>query len=224
MWKALQYKSFARLFYASLISQIGSRIHRVALLVLIYTATKDVLWVSLALGVQLVASIGIGPVVSAWADAQERRRLLVMSDVLRALLVPLIPLLGVQSPAILLSLIFILEVLRNLHDPVASAIVPELVPEEGMDAANALMLFSDRFAEVAFVGLAGVLVAMVGPAPAFWIDAVSYIASAVVLLGLPRLEPAPASRSGYWSRVREGIGYLVTQPTIRRTVGILFAA
>src|SRR5919202_6794943 len=105
MWKAFQYKNFARLFYASLISQIGSRIHRIALLVLIYTATGDVLWVSFALGVQLVASIGVGPVVSAWADTQERRRLLIMSDLLRALLVPLIPLLGIQSPAILLTLI-----------------------------------------------------------------------------------------------------------------------
>src|SRR5919202_1358417 len=201
MWKALQYKSLARLFYASLISQIGSRIHRVALLVLIYTTTGNVLWVSFALGVQLVASVGIGPMISGWADAQERRRLLVMSDVLRALLVPLIPLLGVQSPAILLSLIFILEVLRNLHEPVASAIIPELVPEEGMDAANALMLFSERFAQVAFTGLAGVLVAAVGFEPAFWIDALTFLLSSLILLGLPHLQPTQEKAANYLSQV-----------------------
>ena len=224
MWKALQHKNFARLFYAALISEIGTRIHRIALLVLVYTTTGDVLWVSLALGVQLVTTVAVAPVLSAWADGQERRRLMVLSDLGRVLLVPLIPALGMQSPVILLTLIFAIEVLRNIHEPVITAVIPELIPESDLDAANALMLFTQRFAEVAFVGLAGVLVGLVGAAPAFWIDALSYLLSALILMRLPLLAGAVARPGGYWLRVREGIGFLVRQPAIRRTVGILFAA
>ncbi len=225
MWQVLsKYKGFARLFYATFISQIGTKIHRIALLVLVYALTENALWVSLTMAVQLVATIGVGPLVSAWSDSRERRRLLVVSDLLRAALVPLIPLVGANSLHVLLILVFAIEVLRNVHDPVSNAVIPELLPEDGVDAANGLMMFAERFAEVAFVGLAGVLVATVGARPAFWIDALTYLISGLILLRLPRLDPGEAELAGYWSRVREGAHHLVTQPTIRRTVGTLFAA
>lgn len=224
MWKALRHKGFARLFYASLISEIGSKIHRIALLVLVYTLTEEALWVSLVLAVQLVATVGMGPLISAWSDTQERRRLLVAADLLRAPLVLLIPLVGLHSLGVLLGLVFAIEVLRNVHHPVSSAAIPELLPEEEIDSANGLIMFAQRFAEVAFVGLAGVLVATVGARPAFWIDALTYVASGLMLLGLPRLAPSRADHADYWSRVREGISYLYEHQTIRRTVGTLFTA
>ncbi len=220
MLKALQVRDFARLFYATLISEIGNRIHRIALLVLIYSLTKDALWVSATLGVQVVATLMVTPAISAWADSQERRHLLVISDLLRVLIVPLIPLVGTQSLWLLLTLVFIVEVLRNLHDPVANAVIPELVSDDRLDAANALMLFTDRFAEVAFVGAAGALVGFLGPQPAFWIDAASFLLSGLILLGLPPLRPKEQLDASYWSRVREGVVYVVRHPTISRVIGV----
>jgi MFS family permease len=224
MWKALRHKNFARLFYASLISQAGSKIHRIAILLLVYTLTHYAIWISLVLAAQLVATMGVGPLIAAWSDTQERRRLLVGADFLRAILVPLIPLVGVRSLPLLIGLVFAIEVLRILHDPIASAVIPELLPEEGVDAANSLMLFAERFAEVAFVAAAGALVAFVGSAPAFWIDSLTYLVSGILLLRLPRLEIAGVDRGGYWSRVRGGLSHILRQPAIRRTVITLFTA
>src|ERR671916_603521 len=118
MWKALGYRKFAHLFYASVISEMGSKIHRIALLVLVYMLTQQALWVSLMLVMQLAASVGAGPALSAWADTQERRRLLIVSNLLRAPLVLLIPVIGVRHLGILLALTFLIEVLRSVHDPV----------------------------------------------------------------------------------------------------------
>ncbi len=224
IWKVLKHQDFARLFIATLISEIGSKVHRIALLVMIYAMTGDVVGVSMALAVQMLATVAVAPLISVWADTQERRRLLVASDWLRVLLVALIPLLGIYHIGLLLALVFVIEVLRSLHDPVANAVVPDLVPAEALDSANGLMLFCQRFAEVAFVGLAGVLVAVLGPQPAFWIDALSYLASGLILLTLPQLHSGSVKRADYWTRVREGIAYLVKQPAIRSTVGTLFAA
>jgi MFS family permease len=224
LWKALRYQDFARLFIATLVSEIGSKLHRIALLVLIYTLTGQALWVSLILVIQLAASVTVGPVLAAWADTQERRRLLVLTNLLRAPLVACIPLLGLRSLSVLLLLIFVVEVLRSIHDPVVSAVIPEIVPSEGMDAANGLVLFAQRFAEVAFVGLAGLLVAAVGPEAAFWIDAVSYVLAGLILLRLPRIEPGAASRAPYWERVRQGGRHIARHKVVRRTVGTLFVA
>jgi len=217
-------KGFARLFYATLISAIGDNIHRIALMVLVYTLKEEALWVSLTLGVQLLTSVVVGPIISTWSDTQERRKLLVATDLLRVPLVLLIPLVGMKSMVGLLILVFAIEIMRIVHHPVIWAVVPELVPEKEMDTANSMMLFTGRFAEVVFVGLAGLLVATVGPAPAFWIDAGTFLASGLIVLGLPSMKPGQKEETGYWSRVREGIDHLLNQPKIRRTVGTLFCA
>lgn len=216
--------SFARLFLATLISEVGNKIHRIALLVLIYQMTEQALWVSLALAVQLVTTMLVGPLISAWADAQERRRLLVASEWMRVPLVILIPLLGTRSLAVLLVLMFMIEIFRNINVPVAGAVIPDLVREEEVDTANGLMMFTQRFAEVAFVGLAGALVGLIGAAPAFWVDAVTFLASGLILLGLPRLEPGYEVQAGYWAKVREGVAHLTGNAIVRRTVGRLFVA
>jgi MFS family permease len=225
MWKTLRtHKGFAKLFYSNFISAIGNNIHRIALMVLVYSLTEEALWVSLTLGIQLVTSVVVGPLVSTWSDGQERRKLLVITDLIRVPLVLLIPLVGIKSLAVLMVLVIAMEFLRILHDPVIWAVVPELVSEEEMDTANSMMLFTGRFAEVVFVGLAGLLVAAVGAAPAFWIDAGTFLASGLIVLGIPRIASNQEGESGYWSRVREGIEHILKNPSIRRTVGTLFCA
>jgi len=62
----------------------------------------------------------------------------VWSDLLRAPLVALIPLLGAKSLPVLLLLVFLIELLRDLHDPIQNAVVPDLVPKEEVDEANSL--------------------------------------------------------------------------------------
>ncbi len=222
--KLLRFRSFARLFLASFISEVGNKLHRIALLVWVYQQTGQALWVSLVLGIQLVALVGVGLPLAAWADHQERRRLLVASDLLRALLVPLIPILGRTSLLPVVVLVFLLEVVRSLYNPVASALLPELVPEEELDWANGLFLFTRRFSEVAFVGLAGLFVGWVGPAPAFWVDAATFLVSASILLGLPTFLPRVDGEEPFWDRVRAGIRHLWYHPTLRWTVGTLSTA
>lgn len=198
--------------------------HRVALLAFIYLLTSNTLWVSLALVVKLLASAVVGPLLAPWADTQNRKALMVLSDVGRAFLTLLIPFLGVNSLPLLLLLVFGIEVLSSLFDPASQAAIPELVPENKLDSANSLMLFAGRISEVVFVGVAGVLVAAVGAQLVFLLDALSYLVSAVILRGLPDLPAAGGGGQGYWSRAREGAEHLLKNPAIRRTVATLFTA
>lgn len=224
MQGVLHLPHFRRLFLAALVSQAGSRMHRVALLAFIYLLTSNTLWVSLALVVKLLASAVVGPLLAPWADTQNRKMLMVLSDVGRAFLTLLIPFLGVNSLPLLLLLVFGIEVLSSLFDPASQAAIPELVPENKLDSANSLMLFAARISEVVFVGVAGVLVAAVGAQLVFLLDALSYLVSAVILRGLPDLPAAGGGGQSYWSRAREGAEHLLKNPAIRRTVTTLFTA
>lgn len=224
MQGVLQLPHFRRLFLAALVSQAGSRMHRVALLALIYLLTSNTLWVSLALIVKLLASAVVGPLLAPWADTQNRKMLMVLSDVGRAFLTLLIPFLGVNSLPVLLLLVFSIEVLTRVFDPAAQAAIPELVPENKLDSANSLMVFAARISEVVFVGVAGVLVAAVGAQLVFLLDALTYLISAVILRRLPDLPGGGGGGQGYWSRAREGLEHLLKNPAIRRTVTTLFTA
>lgn len=224
MWSSLRHPGFLRLFLAQLVSQAGTQVHRIALLTLVYLLTKAALWVSLILITQFVARILVGPLLAAWSDTQDRRRVMIVADLGRAVVVPLIPVLGNHSLPGLLVLVFLVETLTALFDPAANASVPDLVPPEHLDESNGLMEFTQRFAEVAFLGGAGVLVGMVGTAFAFYFDALTYLVSAMLLLGLPRLGSVATGSSGYWSRAREGIQFLWLNRAVRTTVGLLFTA
>ena len=224
MWSVLRQPGFRRLFSALSVSQAGTQIHRIALLTLVFLLTHQALWVSLTLTAQFVARIIAGPLLAAWSDTQDRKRVMVVADLGRAVLVPLIPLLGAHSLPLLLVLVFLIETLTALFDPAANASVPDLVPADKLDEANGLVEFTQRFAEVAFLGLAGVLVAATGASVAFYLDAFTYLISALFLLGLPNLAPEATGNAGYWERAREGVRFLWENRTVRVTVGLLFTA
>ncbi|WP_297860264.1 MFS transporter [Meiothermus sp.] len=223
MWSALQHIGFRWLFISSLISLVGSKIHRIALLFVAYQETQNAVWVSLILGAQFLASAVLGPLLGPLSDRYDRRTLMVLSDLVRALLVACIPLFAIGSMPFLMVIAFLMAVFESLHYSASNSAIPDMVPESALDGANGLMTFVSRFADVAFVALAGVLVANVGPAPAFWIDATSYLIAAVLLALLPPL-PGKAGKSNYFAAVAEGLRPLWQNPTLSRTIGILALA
>ncbi|MCS7058664.1 MAG: MFS transporter [Meiothermus sp.] len=223
MWSALGHPGFRWLFISSFISTIGSKIHRVALLFVAYQETQNAVWVSLILGAQFVASALLGPLLGPLADRYDRRVLMVIADLARAFLVACIPLFAMDTMPLLMLIAFSMAALEALHYSASQSAIPELVPESSLDAANGLMTFVARFADVTFVALAGVLVANVGPAPAFWIDATSYLISSAFLALLPPLR-GKDGRGNYFASVVTGLQILWQNPVLSRTVGTLALA
>ncbi|RDI96527.1 MFS transporter [Meiothermus sp. QL-1] len=223
MWQALAHREFRWLFAANLISLVGSKIHRIALLFVAYQETQNAVWVSLILGAQFVASAFVGPLLGPLVDRHDRRTLMILADLLRGVLVACIPLFAMYFMPLLMLIAFAMAALEALHHSASQSSVPELVPTSALDSANGLVTFAARFADVAFVALAGMLVANVGPAPAFWIDATTYLVSAALLGFLPPLR-GKAGKEGYFAAVAAGLRALWQNPVLARTVGTLALA
>ncbi len=224
MRAVLAIPAFRRFFIASLITQAGDQVHRIALYVLVYQLTGSTAMVAAVLSAQLLVNVFLSPLLATWAERRERRGLFVASQVVQGFLVLLIPLVGVKSLAALWGLVFAVHVFQRLEYPLIAAITPELVPEEHLDEANGLVSFTQRFSEVAVVGLAGVLVAAIGPVPAFYLNAASFFVTALLLLGLPRIPPPPAEPKDYLAQLKEGFAFLAAHPLLRRVIGALFVA
>ncbi len=224
MGTALRYSSFRRFFIGSLITQFGDQIQRIALMVLVYEFTHSAGKVAFVMSAQFLVSVLLAPFLAAWAEGQERRRLLVLSQLIQGGIVALIPLVAAHSLLALWLFVFMMALFERLEYPLIAAITPELVPEEALDDANGLVAFTKRFSEVLGVGLAGLLVAWLGAAVAFYLDAVSFVITALLFLGLPRLPAKGRPEGGYWQRVWEGFAFILKTPVLRRVTGGLTAA
>lgn len=223
MGSALHYSAFRWLFLSILVSEVGSKIHRIALLFVAFQETQNAVWVALILGSQFLASAVLGPLLGPLVDRHDRRTLMIISHLARALLVACIPLFAMDTMPLLMVIAFLIAAFGSIHYSASNSSIPDLVPTSALDSANSMVTFAQRFSEVAFVALAGILVAGVGPAPAFWIDATTYLIATVLLIRLPRL-PGKAGRSGYFAMVVSGISLLRQNPVLRRTIGTLAVA
>ncbi len=204
-------RDFRRLWFGTGISAIGSQITTIAIPYQVYQLTGSTLLVGLLGIAALVPMLTVPLYAGAVADAVDRRRLLLLSDV--ALAAVTVMLLGnalLDSPSV--PLLFVGEALATaaygFQRPARNALTPSLVPEGQLTAAIAVEDVVFNLAHVAGPAFGGVLIAALGMAGAYAVDLATFGASFVAIL---LLAPAPASpeadRPGLRS-VLEGLRYV----------------
>jgi MFS family permease len=153
----------------------------------------------------------------ALGDRWSRRFLMVGADVLRGTAQGMTGILLVTGRADLASLV-VLQALAGVGTaafvPAAAGLVPSLVGQEQVQAANALLGLAANITKVVSISVAGVLVATVGPGVALLVDAATFAVSALALAGLALPAPvratAGASGPGLWREVAGGAQLVVS--------------
>jgi len=224
----LRQRNFLALIGGQLVSITGERLTVVALYGLLLQHTRHfsgaresslLLWL---MGVaQLLPVLLFSPFVGAWVDRCNLKRVMVISDTLRAGIVVLIPAcyLATHSVWPVNLLVFALFTCNVFFLPAKSAVTPELVPGEQLLLANAL-LAGAGIAGTAAVILGGWVVDHWGWGPALYINGVTYLVSVVSLL-LIRYRPAahhaalaPVSMRNYINEVTEGWRLVRSTPVL----------
>ncbi len=174
--------------------------------------TATPLWVAL---VQTAASLPVfllGLPSGALADILDRKRYFLITQIWVAVVASLLSLtvfLGVLSPGLLLALIFANGIGLAMRWPVFAAIVPELVPRPQLPAALALNGVSMNASRIIGPLVAGALIASVGSAWVFLLNAVLSLIAAVVITRWQRVhKPHPLGRERLVSAMRIGLQYV----------------
>lgn len=164
------------------------------------------------------------------ADLIDRRRLLITTQAAMAAGVSLLAVLtgvGMTTPALLLTLLFLIGCGQALTAPAWQAIQPELVPREQIPAAAALTSMSMNLARAIGPAVAGVLVSLSGPTMVFALNAASFVGIVAVLIWWRR--PAeervlPTERP--LAALSAGQRYIRSSPVVRRILlrALLFIA
>ncbi len=172
------------LWLAGFISATGNAIHWIALLWLIYDLTGSRMATGLVGSAQFLPAVIFGLFAGVLVDRFDRRRVMMVADVARALLVAAIPLLlaaGYLSGLGLGLLAFTIAVFTTAFMPARDALVPELVEKEKLTQANAVVQSSLYLAYLVGAILAAGALPLVRLEGLFYIDALSYLASFVCI-------------------------------------------
>ena len=212
MLGALRHRDFRLLWIGQAISLTGDGIYLVAIAWLVYDISNEpgaLAIVGFAWTLPQVAGLLVAGVLS---DRFERRRLLVIADLIRFAAIGAIAVLAFAEttqlwPVVLLVVVYGLG--QALFQPAFTAIVPEVVPRDELLHANALRELMEplgmRFAGPA---LGGVLIAVLGVGTAFLIDSLTFVLSAAVVMLIRRRPPLRTERGSMWRDLAEGYAYV----------------
>jgi MFS family permease len=201
--------AFRRYWAARLISYAGDQIARIALLVAVFDRHGGA-----AVGMFLLASTLprlFGPVLGSLADRFDQRRIIVVCDVVQAAVYVAIAALAPSLP-LLLALVTVASIAATTFTPAGRSLLPALVAPDQLGTANARLAVGVNIGYAAGPAIGGLLLAVIGLTPTLLLNAVSFLASAVLVGGVHRL-----SRPGTTSKrpLRDGLGVVRTNPVVR---------
>jgi MFS family permease len=207
--------AYRRLWLAQTVSRWGDTFAMVALVLLVFRLTGSGLGVTGVVIAEILPVLLLAPVAGMVVDRLPRVQVMVAADLWRMGLAGLLPLIDHRLVAVY-AVAFGLAAGGVAFNPAAAAVLPSVVDEEELVAANSGLWSAAVVSQIALAPVAGALVAAWGVAPAFWVNAASFAVSALVLarLHLPA-DPPPAGSGSWSSRVVEGVRLLVASRLLR---------
>lgn len=233
----LRNKNFSFLWFSQIISNFGDRLNQMALIGLIYARTPGSTFeLAKLLSFTIIPVFLVGPIAGIYVDRWNRKYTMIFCDVLRGLLVLLIPLAIIYSGSMVpvYIVVFIVFSTTRFFLPSKLAIIPDIVHKDKLLLANSLTSTTMMIATVIGFGFGGIIVGMVGARGGFYIDSLTYFISAVmvsfVVLGFKQAVKAKASKEKLrglikktiLSDIKEGLLYLKDHKDIRMVANTMF--
>jgi MFS family permease len=154
----------------------------VALVVDVYDRTGDANWVSALLIADFLPIVLVGILLGPLIDRLPRRNILVAADLLRAGVFCVLPF--ATSAAQIVGLALIIGVATSFFRPAVFAGLPNLVADDDLGHANGILQSAENFAWAVGALAGGALVAASGSDAAYWLNAGTFIVSALFILGI----------------------------------------
>jgi Transmembrane secretion effector len=210
----LRTPDFRRLWLSGIVTVIGANLTIFAVPVQLYALTQNSAYVGLSGLFALVPLVVFGLLGGAWADAMDRRLLLIIAScglAAASVLLWLQAALALNNVWVVLCLLSVQQAFYAINSPTRSAAIPRMLPGEQLPAANSLNMTVMQFGAIVGPLLAGVMLHWVDLSTLYLIDAITCIAP---LWATFRLAPMPTTNGeqgsglGAVRSVLEGFRYL----------------
>jgi MFS family permease len=198
--------SFRLLFLATLGSGVGTWMATIALTADVTERTHSPWWVSALFIVTFVPAVIVGLVAGPLVDRLSRKRLIIAADIARLGVFVALPFVG--SALAIVALAAVAGVANSFFRPAVLAGVPNLIAEEDLAHGTSLLQATDWAATTLGPIIGGVIVSASGPDLVYWINAVTFLISVLLLMRIPArlLQSEQAITRGHWRDLADGFG------------------
>jgi MFS family permease len=217
--RAFKHRDFTIFWLGALAANTGSWVQNLAVPFVLYQVTKSAFWVGLSAFTQFLPVMLLGPIAGSIADRFERRRVLLVTQSLMAL--GALALWAawasdIRTPWVILALVAVSGVFAGINIPSWQSFVNDLVPRSDLLSAVTLNSLQFNAARALGPGIAGILLASLGPSWAFFLNGVSFL-FVLGALALVKVRPEPravAPTGGFVRQFRRALTYARRQPGI----------
>ncbi|MGZ3145323.1 MFS transporter [Lentzea chajnantorensis] len=202
----LRHRRFRRLWTGQVFSALGNGLTPVALTLLVLSGDRPASALGWVLGAQSAGLILFVVVGGMLGDRGDRVLLMTLADVVRLVAVLVLATVGSGAAVPTLMVItFVLGVGGAMFEPAARALLPSLVPDDDLQAANGLNGVTNRVALIIGPPVGAALFTALGPSVVFAVDAATFLISVVALIGLRTTGSAPRRAESGRSPVSEAL-------------------
>jgi MFS family permease len=194
MFAVLRQRNFGLLWFGGIVSVIGDWVLFIALPFFIYQETGSALATGGMFIAEVLPRIALGSGAGVFVDRWDRRRTMIVADVTRAALLLLLILpRSAEWLVVVYVVAFAESAISQFFNPAKSALIPRLVSEDDLMAANSLNSLSDNLPRLVGPSLGGALMGLLGLSSVVLVDSLSYVISAItiLLIVVPAAAPAP---------------------------------
>jgi MFS family permease len=212
-----KHRDYRLLYTGQLVSMFGSMITYVAVPYQVFELTHSSFVVGMLGASQLIPLLLFALWGGAYADAMDRRKLLVVSEIVMtagSLALAINGMLAHSSVVLIFAVSAMMSACNGFHRPALDAMTPRLVDREDLTAVSALNFFRFSISAIGGPALGGVCMAALGYPLTYMIDVLSFLVSLISLAAIRRMPPSDrAGRPGIQSIV-EGLKYALGRPEL----------
>jgi len=179
----LKTRNFSLLWFGQIVSQFGDRLTQIALVGLVSKATMSSSSLAFTMSMAIIPVFLVSPIAGVYIDRWSKRKTMYLSDIIRGLLIILIPFIFLKSKslALIYVLIFFSFAAGRFFIPAKMSFVPKIVSKKDIFLANSLVSITATIAAILGIGLGGIIVEKYGITTAFIIDAFTFLISGLAI-------------------------------------------
>lgn len=223
-WRLFRNPGFVRLWVGEFVSFLGDELFFIALSLYVYELTHSATLLASVLVAGTLGQALLGLAAGALADRFDRRGMVIATDLARAVLIAMLPVVLARALPAGFVVLFLANVATVFYRSASWALLPLVVSQKEVAVASALFETTQRLAEVAGGLLGALAVLAVGYHTVFYIDAATFLVSAafVAMIALPwGAGLGPARRMTMRADIQAGLRYMWATPLQRWLVLLL---
>ena len=222
--------NFRRLWIAQIVSELGDWFYTIAIYTLLLNFTGRAESLGLALVLQVLPPALAGPSAGVVNDRARRKRVMITADLVRAVVVLSMMLVRSRDWVPLAYTLLVAEaVMISFFEPARNSVIPNIVQRDEVIVANTLSSITWSFDLAIGATLGGAVLAFAGRDTVFALNALSFVASAILVSRMKFDEPHAAGGERFrprdlvnYSPMIEGVRYMRSRPRLLATVFVKF--